>query len=103
MGNCENMQALLQKPDFFIHVHCENVKPCALALSECFITGRKTQLGEGRGTEGGWRADGLSSRNPFSLASVILPIQLRTLHHTRCLLRSLLFSPALSFLPSVLT
>lgn len=58
---------MCKKPDFFLDVHCGNAKPWALALSECFITRRKTQMGEGRGTEEGWRADSLSSRNPSVL------------------------------------
>ena len=82
-------------------VHCGNAKIQALALSECFIIRQETQIGEGRGTEGGWRADGLSSRNSSVLPvlfydyssglTITLPITLPP------------FCPSLSFLPSVLT
>lgn len=57
----------MQKPDFSLHVHRGNAKPWALALSECFITRRKTLMGEGRGTEGDRRTDRLSSRTPSVL------------------------------------
>lgn len=67
-----------------------NIKHKVLTPSECFIAGRKTQLGDGRETEGGWRSDGLSNRDPCASASVVLPLQRRSSHHTSCLLLSLL-------------
>lgn len=60
---------------FFLGVCCGNAKPRALALSECFITRRKRLMGEGSGTEGGWRADSLTSRIPLGSDSVVLPAE----------------------------
>lgn len=66
---------------FPLDVHCGNAKPRALALCECFISRRKTQMGRGRG----WRADGLSYRNPSVLK---VSFYLHTHAHTAsCLLR----------------
>lgn len=72
---------------FLLDVHCGNAKPRALALCECFISRRKTQMGRGRG----WRADGLSYRNPSVLK---VSFYLHTCTHG--LLPSLLFPPPLS-------
>lgn len=43
----------MQEAGFFLDVRRGNAKPRALALFECFITRRKMQIGERRGTEGG--------------------------------------------------
>lgn len=76
---------------FLLDVRCGNAKPRALALCECFISRRKTQMGRGRG----WRADGLSYRNP-SVLKVSFYLHTHTHTCTHGLLPSLLFPPPLS-------
>lgn len=49
----KNVQVSMQEAGFFLDVRRGNAKPRALALFECFITRRKMQIGERRGTEGG--------------------------------------------------
>lgn len=92
----------MQKLDFFLDVHCGNAKPWALALPECFIRRRKRQMGEGSGTEGGWRADGLSCRNPSVLQVSFYQYSsgLVTTHAASC---SPSFSPFFSFGADLIT